>query len=245
MSGRLFIPLAEMNEARLRGAGIMEGSAMARRCPEWLTIGVLAAAAPPKQSSKGSDFLKWTLTDLKSSSPSSVTLLVFSPAVDAVRDAKPGSLFVVFAPTVMPPRREGESYSKLSLSVSSAGNLVHIGTTEDLGTCAGTKKDGGKCSMIVNKRVCPFCQFHVGGELKRSKAHDAGKAGGDSGGTGTRLFQRASTAGPILGTSSTSRPMLPASFSGSLARPCVLRLRAPISVLPVTVWLCGCAHVPS
>ena len=41
---------------------------------------------------------------------------------------------------------------------------------QDLGWCKATKKDGGRCTSVVNKSECEFCVYHIKNEFQRSSA---------------------------------------------------------------------------
>ena len=54
-----------------------------------------------------------------------------------------------------------------SLSVFDNEQILKVGTATDFGICRGTRKDGTKCTMPVNIRLCEWCEYHAGEALKR------------------------------------------------------------------------------
>ena len=53
--------------------------------------------------------------------------------------------------------RKGE----VSLSVDHPEKLLELGESTDLGRCEQTKKDGARCTNIVNRTSCNFCVHHL------------------------------------------------------------------------------------
>lgn len=159
MAGRKFVGVGDMTVTHLRSIGALVGpdDRKSVSSPEWLTIGVLADVSAPRSAASGGSYVLWTLTDLKGASPSCVTLFLFPPALDSFKDATPGSVWIVFNPSV----RQSSEKTKFSFSISKEANLIKLGETADLGRCTAQKKSGGKCSMVVNTRVVRLQILHL------------------------------------------------------------------------------------
>lgn len=54
-----------------------------------------------------------------------------------------------------------------TLSVDNSQKLLILGQSKDLGTCKSTKKNGDKCTVIVNKNDCEYCVYHIKREYQK------------------------------------------------------------------------------
>lgn len=85
---------------------------------------------------------------------SAVLCLVFGDAAEAHMQLRVGTLVALRAPL-------WDNHGEGSLKVIDKGMVLAIGDASDFGHCAGTKRDGTKCSMIVNTAVCRMCDWHL------------------------------------------------------------------------------------
>lgn len=51
--------------------------------------------------------------------------------------------------------------------MDNAQKVMILGKSKDLGTCKSTKKNGEKCTAIVNINKCPFCIYHIKQEYQK------------------------------------------------------------------------------
>jgi minichromosome maintenance protein 10 len=72
-----------------------------------------------------------------------------------------GSLVAVVAAKAS--KSEGRD---LSLSVDRGAQLFKLGTSADFALCKGERRDGLRCTMAVNARLCEYCPFHASAQLK-------------------------------------------------------------------------------
>lgn len=54
-----------------------------------------------------------------------------------------------------------DNHGEGSLKVVEKGMAFEVGVAADFGTCAGVKRDGARCSMVVNTAVCRMCDWHL------------------------------------------------------------------------------------
>ena len=133
------------------------------------TMGVLFSNSGSKVSpSTGRAYSIFQLGDL--STGPAVTVFLFGDAYSRHTGSgsyagRAGSVVAVLAPTILPPKRGGTT--SVSLSVNSADQIVHVGTAQDYGVCAGmvrTRREGrfvdARCTKFVDRRCGQFCQAH-------------------------------------------------------------------------------------
>lgn len=136
----------------------------------WVLVALLGekSAMRTSTSGRGGMFQSWTLTDFTST----ISLFVFGNALDAYSKIEVGSIVVVASPQLL-PASERKSFA---ISVSQVNQLTKIGTCPDYGICRGRRKDGHRCTMVVNARS-GYCQFHVAEEYKRAMVAATGNLG--------------------------------------------------------------------
>lgn len=130
----------------------------------WVLCGVVVNKSPPKVSQKGSQYSIWTLTDLKDDIKT-VGLFMFSSAHSDLWKTPTGSVVGVLNPTIL-ERREG-SKDVATLSVSTAQAVMMLGESKDFGLCKSIKKNGDKCTAIVNLSKCEYCVYHIKQEYQK------------------------------------------------------------------------------
>jgi hypothetical protein len=80
-----------------------------------------------------------------------------------------GKLIAICNPTA----RVSEETGELVLQISNQQQLYIIGTVKTYSVCAGIKKDGKQCSLLINSSVGKFCQYH---SLSKSVNHVPNKS---------------------------------------------------------------------
>jgi hypothetical protein len=49
----------------------------------------------------------------------------------------------------------------MAIKISSPEHYIKIGMSMDMGYCQGIRRDGKPCSMVLNRRVTDYCDFHI------------------------------------------------------------------------------------
>ncbi|XP_030750083.1 protein MCM10 homolog [Sitophilus oryzae] len=131
---------------------------------DWVICGVLVSKSPPKTSKNGSQFSIWTISDLKDDIKT-VALFMFSGAHTDLWKTLIGTVIGVLNPNIM-DRKEG-SKDIASLNVDTSQRVMIFGQSKDFGLCKSMKKNGEKCTAIVNLSNCEFCLYHIKQEYQK------------------------------------------------------------------------------
>ncbi|XP_045464342.1 protein MCM10 homolog [Harmonia axyridis] len=148
MIGRKVVPIHNINNY-LRTLGPNE---------DWVIAGVVCNKGTTRTSAKGHQFMIWTISDLLGDIKT-VALFLFGSAYEQFWKTQVGSVVGILNPSIL-DKREG-SRDEAALSVDNAQKLLVLGQSKDLGTCKSTKKNGDKCTAIVNKSDCECCVYHI------------------------------------------------------------------------------------
>ena len=126
----------------------------------WATAGVLVDKSV-KQSSSGTSYSVWKLSDL-TPNDNCVTVFLFGQAhLDHHREPE-GTIWTV----VDGKLREDAKSACPTVACDHESMITKIGTSPDFARCKGTRRDGGNCTMHVNKSASEFCAFHAASALK-------------------------------------------------------------------------------
>lgn len=126
----------------------------------WATAGVLVDKSV-KQSSSGTSYSVWKLSDL-TPNDNCVTVFLFGQAhLDHHREPE-GTIWTV----VDGKLREDAKSARPTVACDHESMITKIGTSPDFARCKGTRRDGGNCTMHVNKSASEFCAFHAASALK-------------------------------------------------------------------------------
>ena len=126
----------------------------------WATAGVLVDKSV-KQSSSGTSYSVWKLSDL-TPNDNCVTVFLFGQAhLDHHREPE-GTIWTV----VDGKLREDAKSARPSVACDHESMITKIGTSPDFARCKGTRRDGGNCTMHVNRSASEFCAFHAASALK-------------------------------------------------------------------------------
>ncbi|XP_066254517.1 protein MCM10 homolog [Euwallacea similis] len=131
---------------------------------DWVICGVIVSKSPPKTSQKGTQYSIWTLSDLKDDIKI-VSLFLFKGAHSDLWKTHVGSVVGVLNPSQL-ERREG-SKDIAALSIDTAQRVMIFGDSKDFGICKSTKKNGEKCTAVVNLSRCEFCIYHIKQEYQK------------------------------------------------------------------------------
>ncbi|CAG9863507.1 unnamed protein product [Phyllotreta striolata] len=133
------------------------------RDKDWVIAGVIVNKTVPKVSQKGNKFSMWTLSDLKDDIKT-ICMYLFSGANEQLWKTSVGTVVGILNPDVLENKSK---YDVASLSVNNAQKVMIFGQSKDFGTCKSTKKNGEKCTAIVNKSKCEYCIYHIKQEYQK------------------------------------------------------------------------------
>jgi len=125
---------------------------------DWVIAGALVSKNPVKTTKKGDPYSTWKLSDLRGE-VKTITLFLFNEAHKSLWKTAEGLCLAVLNPTIF-ERRAGSS-DVACLTIDSSQKVMILGQSKDLGTCRATKKNGDKCTSVVNLTDCDYCIFHV------------------------------------------------------------------------------------
>ncbi|XP_022224430.2 protein MCM10 homolog [Drosophila obscura] len=128
---------------------------------DWVLAGALVSKQPVKNTKKGDPYSTWKLSDLRGEIKT-VSIFLFKEAHKTLWKTAEGMCLAVLNPTIF-ERRAGSS-DVACLSIDSSHKVMILGQSKDLGTCRANKKNGDKCTAIVNLTECDYCVFHVKAE---------------------------------------------------------------------------------
>ncbi|EDW80259.1 uncharacterized protein Dwil_GK21055 [Drosophila willistoni] len=125
---------------------------------DWVIAGALVSKQPVRSTKKGDPYSTWRLSDLRGE-VKTVSLFLFKEAHKTLWKTAEGMCLAVLNPTIF-ERRSGSS-DVACLSIDSSQKVMILGQSKDLGTCRAVKKNGDKCTAVVNLTDCDYCVFHV------------------------------------------------------------------------------------
>uniref|UniRef100_A0A182R410 Protein MCM10 homolog n=1 Tax=Anopheles funestus TaxID=62324 RepID=A0A182R410_ANOFN len=145
---------------------------------DWVIGGVLISKSPTKTTQKGKQFAIWKLSDLHGDIKM-VSLFLFGQAYKDLWKTAEGTALAVLNPNVL--NNNNEKNIEATLSIDRATKVMVLGQSRDLGTCRSRKKNGERCTSIVNLGKCEYCVYHIKQEYNK-----AGNRGGILTSTGGR-----------------------------------------------------------
>lgn len=122
---------------------------------DWVTGGVIVSKIS-KTSEKGNMYCVWNITDL-TGEIKTVCIFLFGSAYREFWKTSVGTVVGILNPDVM----ENRDKSEATLRVDNVSKILVIGTSRDYGICKSRKKNGEKCTGVVNTAKSEFCTFHV------------------------------------------------------------------------------------
>ncbi|XP_030380506.1 protein MCM10 homolog [Scaptodrosophila lebanonensis] len=125
---------------------------------DWVIAGVLVSKQPVRNTKKGDAYSTWRMSDLRGEMKT-ISLFLFRDAHKSLWKTAEGVCVAVLNPTIF-ERRSGSS-DVACLSIDTSQKVMILGQSKDLGMCRAQKKNGDKCTSIVNLSECDYCVFHV------------------------------------------------------------------------------------
>uniref|UniRef100_A0A182JEC0 Protein MCM10 homolog n=1 Tax=Anopheles atroparvus TaxID=41427 RepID=A0A182JEC0_ANOAO len=125
---------------------------------DWVIGGVLVSKSPTKTTSNGKQFAIWTMSDLHGDIKMA-TLFLFGSAYKDLWKTAEGTALAVLNPNVL--NGNNDKKSEAALSIDRATKVMILGQSRDLGKCRSRKKNGDRCTSIVNLGKCEYCVYHI------------------------------------------------------------------------------------
>lgn len=129
---------------------------------DWAIAGVILSKSPTKTTAKGGQFSIWKLSDLHGEIKM-ISLFLFSQAYKDLWKTAEGMVVCILNPSVL-DRNETEAV----LSIDKSAKVMILGQSRDMGTCRSKKKNGDKCTAVVNLGECEYCVYHVKQEYNQA-----------------------------------------------------------------------------
>lgn len=131
---------------------------------DWVLGGVIVRKSSSKKSQKGSQFIIWTLSDLKNDLKT-VSVFLFRKAYKELWKTSEGTVVAILNPNVLD--KSQNNMDQASLSIDNSERVMVLGQSKDLGTCKSKKKNGEPCAAFVNLNQCEHCVYHVKQEYQK------------------------------------------------------------------------------
>lgn len=125
---------------------------------DWVIAGALVSKQPVRNTKKGDPYSTWRLSDLRGEMKTA-SIFLFKEAHKTLWKTAEGMCLAVLNPTIFEKRAGSNDVACLSIDTSQ--KVMILGQSKDLGTCRATKKNGDKCTSLVNLTDCDYCVFHV------------------------------------------------------------------------------------
>ncbi|EFJ48590.1 hypothetical protein VOLCADRAFT_104648 [Volvox carteri f. nagariensis] len=143
----------------------------------WATMAVLVSKVQAT-GRDGSPYCRWGLSDLAGKQ---VSLFLWRKAASEHYKESEGSVLLLWSPQV---RRDegggaggGGGGAGYSLHIDKPEMLQRPGMSADFGLCRGTRKDGQRCTMPINKSTCEYCPYHAQAALRALSSNRSDMAG--------------------------------------------------------------------
>ncbi|XP_053676228.1 protein MCM10 homolog [Anopheles nili] len=146
---------------------------------DWVIGGVLISKSPTKMTSKGKQFAIWKLSDLHGDIKT-VSMFLFGQAYKDLWKTAEGTALAILNPNVM--NGNSDRNTEAAISIDRSTKVMVLGQSRDMGTCRSRKKNGERCTAIVNLGKCEYCVYHIKQEY--NKASNRGGLVTSTGGRG-------------------------------------------------------------
>lgn len=132
---------------------------------DWAVAGAVLSKSPPKTTSKGGQFSIWKLSDLHGEIKT-ISLFLFSQAHKDLWKTAEGMVISILNPGVL--ERNEDKNIEAVLSIDKSAKVMILGQSRDMGTCRSRKKNGERCTAVVNLEKCEYCVYHVKQEYNKA-----------------------------------------------------------------------------
>ncbi|KAG5179533.1 hypothetical protein JKP88DRAFT_349902 [Tribonema minus] len=155
----------------------------------WATVGVLVRKSQQRDTSSGKPFVKWGLSGLAAGSKES-TLLLSKDALSSHWSICEGSVLMLLGAHALPKQEQSSAGDPLVFAADASWQVVRIGMSSDYAVCGGTKANGARCTLAVNKSVSSYCSYHASQGIPGKRGSKAGVAGTSRSGGGGGMQQQ-------------------------------------------------------
>ncbi|XP_044004232.1 protein MCM10 homolog [Aphidius gifuensis] len=131
---------------------------------DWVIAGVLIQQSASKKSQNGKQYCIWSISDL-SENINTVSVFLFSSAYKTFWKTQTGTVIGILNPNILESRSDKD---QATLSIDNPQKIMILGNSRDMGICKSTKKNGDKCTNIINKNKCEYCIYHVKQEYNKA-----------------------------------------------------------------------------
>jgi hypothetical protein len=111
-------------------------------------------------SKNGKEYQIWTVGNLKGAS---LTIFMFDGAYNEHRLVPRASLLIFLNPKLLPSKNK----TSIALSVTTAEQMIVLGTASNMGCCRSLKKDGRRCTNVINTQCSKYCDYHINSQYKK------------------------------------------------------------------------------
>ncbi|XP_055597577.1 protein MCM10 homolog [Uranotaenia lowii] len=134
---------------------------------DWAIAGVVLSKSPTKTTSKGGQFAIWKLSDLHGDIKT-ISLFLFSQAYKDLWKTAEGMVIAILNPGVL--ERNEDRNVEAVLSIDKSAKVMILGQSRDKGICRSRKKNGERCTAVVNLGKCEYCVYHVKQEYNKASS---------------------------------------------------------------------------
>ncbi|XP_046363448.2 protein MCM10 homolog isoform X1 [Haliotis rufescens] len=134
---------------------------------DWVTIGVVVQKTEPKTSSSGKTYCIWKLSDMDNCEQV-VSFFLFGQTYKEHWKNDVGSVVGILNPSIMDNAEKGNK--DVAFTINNPKQLLHMGSSKDLGWCSGRTRKGNRCNHFINKKYGDFCNYHVQSAYKKTSA---------------------------------------------------------------------------
>eukprot|EP00762_Andalucia_godoyi_P002419 ANDGO_02784.mRNA.1 Protein MCM10 homolog len=169
MSGKRVFSLAQISKLPPNTLSEISGKAgqPSSQVGDVVVMGCIASRSIRATKTSNKSMLVWGLSDL---SQNQISVYIFDSAIAELKNEDLGSVVAILNPQFLNNQNSGHARvgSGVGLSINKKGQVLCVGKAADFGICEGTRKDGSRCSCVVNRAVSSFCSVHVAAELKKT-----------------------------------------------------------------------------
>ena len=152
MKGRLMVKIQNIEK--------VNRSVLENPTKDWVTIGALYEKSMTRLSKNGKEYQIWTVGNLKGAS---LTIFMFDGAYNEHRLVPRASLLIFLNPKLLPSKNK----TSIALSVTTAEQMIVLGTASNMGCCRSLKKDGRRCTNVINTQCSKYCDYHINSQYKK------------------------------------------------------------------------------
>lgn len=125
---------------------------------DFVVAGVIVGKSNIRTSQKGSQYMIWTLSDLKDDIKT-VSVFLFGDAYKELWKVTVSTVIGILNPNILDNTQKNKDLA--TLSVTNSQKVMIFGQSKDYGVCKSIKKNGEHCTNVVNISKCEYCVYHI------------------------------------------------------------------------------------